>query len=76
MIRKNSMNKSQFYYSQNLLFKVPIKNIRNDNMNEKSIENSMSKIVIKIKFINKDNDSSFTLPVFPDQVETIRVTDS
>jgi hypothetical protein len=73
LIRKNSMGKNDYYYSQNLLFKIPIKSDTKSKNDENIIENNLAKIILKLKFIDQSNKTAIMLPVFPSQADSVRI---
>ncbi len=60
------MNKSNYYYSQNLVFKIPLKKSSDLESNDsKKEEKLMSTVIMKLRFYDKENKNIQLLPVFP-----------
>ncbi len=74
LVRKHSLNKNDYFYSQNLVFKVPLKTTAPNSKNQKVVENSTAKVVVKVKFINNAKKTTTPAPVFPNQMEPIVIS--
>lgn len=74
LIRKHAAGKSNFFYSQNLVFKIPVKSTKIIHKNERNVQTNTANVVIKVKFIDSKNQAAMQLPVFPDQAETLRIS--
>ncbi len=71
MIRKFSIKKSKYFYSQTLSFKVPLKVVKETK--DKKEEKKEANILLKLKFFENDKKNTILLPVFPSHAEIISI---